>query len=258
MSNKQVEGNVVLVVDDDEINLQVAKMILEKKLPCRVLIADNGHQGLEILRRQYVRVVLLDIMMPDFDGIATLREIRADKNLKNITVMMLTASTDRDNIKNAIALNVKDYIRKPFLPEELIARVKKKLVIKEDGEIEKILIIDEDERNSQALKKILEEHFPHEVVTANTGIKGMEVLRETEISLVIAGTAMRFINGFRILDFMNKDSRLKKIPAILTTQEDSHEIIEKIEMSEANDFITLPFDAEKIVATVSKTLGNSF
>ena len=255
MANKQIEGNVVLVIDDDDINLQVAKMILEKKLPCRVITADNGVQGLEILRRQYVRVVLLDIMMPEMDGIEVLKEIRADNKLKNLPVMMLTASIDKDNIKQAITLNVKDYIRKPFLPAELIARVEKKLVIKANvEEIAKILVIDDDETNLNGLKKILEEHFPHEVLTANSGINGMEVLRNTEVNLVIANTAMRFINGFRILDFMGKDEKLRKIPAILTAPSDNYEILDKIKMSDAANFITTPFDSEKIVSIITETI----
>lgn len=256
MVSRQIEGNVVLVIDDDDINLQVAKMILEKKLPCRVITADNGIQGLEILRRQYVRVVLLDIMMPDMDGIEVLKEIRADNKLKNLPVMMLTASTDRDNIKQAIELNVKDYIRKPFLPAELISRVEKKLVIKKNVEIAKILVIDDDENNLHELKKILEDHFPHEVLTANSGINGMEVLRNTEVNLVIANTVMRFINGFRILDFMHKDSNLKKIPAILTAPEGNDAVIDKIKMSDATNFITTPFDSEKIILTVSEAINS--
>lgn len=256
MVNKRIEGNVVLVIDDDDINLQVAKMILEKKLPCRVITADNGIEGLEILRRQYVRVVLLDIMMPDMDGIEVLKEIRADNKLKNIPVMMLTASTDRDNIKQAIELNVKDYIRKPFLPAELVSRVEKKLVIKKDVEVAKILVIDDDENNLHELKKILEDHFPHEVLTANSGINGMEVLRNTEVNLVIANTAMRFINGFRILDFINKDEKLKKIPAILTAPEENYEVINKIRLSDAKNFITIPFDSEKIVLIVSEAMSS--
>ena len=61
MSN-ELEGNVILVIDDDEINLQMAKMILEKKLPCRVIMCDNGVQGIEIMKRQYIKLVLLDIV----------------------------------------------------------------------------------------------------------------------------------------------------------------------------------------------------
>ena len=117
----------ILVIDDDEMNLQIAKMILEKKLPCEVLCATGGHEGLEILRNRRVNLVLLDILMPEFDGIETLREIRDDKRIKNVSVMMLTASGDVENIQKVGTLGVKDYIKKPFMPADLIKRVEKKL-----------------------------------------------------------------------------------------------------------------------------------
>lgn len=256
MANNQIQGNVVLVIDDDDINLQVAKLILEKKLPCRVITANNGYDGLEILRRQYVRVVLLDIMMPDFDGMEVLKEIRADNKLKNIPVMMLTASVDKENIQQAIKFNVKDYIRKPFLPEELISRVEKKLVIKKDVNVAKILIIDDNENNLKSLRRVLENHFPHEVLTADSGIDGLEILNETEINLVIAGTGMRLINGFRILDFIKKDSKLKKIRMILVANEEDTETLAKIKMTDAEGAITFPFDEEKIISVVTETLKN--
>lgn len=255
MGNTQVEGNVVLVVDDDDINLQVAKMVLEKKLPCRVITVDNGVQGLEILRRQYVRVVLLDIMMPYFDGIETLKEIRADKKLKDIPVMMLTASTEKTNIRQAMELGVKDYIRKPFLPAELIERVGKKLVMKSDSAVSKILIIDDDENNLKSLKKILENHFPHEVLTANSGINGMEVLRSTEVNLVVANTAMRFINGFRILEFMRREEKTKNVPAFLVAPASDLDTLAKIRLSDAKGFLTTPFEDESIVKTLTEVFS---
>lgn len=256
MANNQIQGNVVLVIDDNDINLQVAKLILEKKLPCRVITADNGYDGLEILRRQYVRVVLLDIMMPDFDGIEVLKEIRADNKLKNIPVMMLTASVDKDNIQQAIKFDVKDYIRKPFLPEELISRVEKKLVIKKDSGVSKILIIDDNENNLKELKRILENRFPHEVLTAESGIDGLEILNETEVNLVIASAGLRLITGFRILDFIRREPRFKKVRVILTASGDDAETIAKIEMSDSEGTLTFPFDEEKITSTVTEILRN--
>ena len=56
----------ILVVDDDEMNLQIAKMILERKLACEVICASSGFDGLEILRNERVNLVLLDILMPDW------------------------------------------------------------------------------------------------------------------------------------------------------------------------------------------------
>lgn len=119
--------SVILVIDDDEMNLKIAKVILERKLPCKVICTDNGIVGLDILRRQHVDLVLLDIMMPYFDGFETLEEIRADVIIKDVPVMMLTASGDFENVKQALKLGVKDYIRKPLLPDDLVQRVKNKL-----------------------------------------------------------------------------------------------------------------------------------
>lgn len=254
MVNKQIQGNIVLVIDDDDINLQVAKLILEKKLPCRVITADNGYDGLEILQRQYVRVVLLDIMMPNFDGIEVLKKIRADNKLKNIPVMMLTASVDKENIQQAKKLGVQDYIRKPFLPEELISRVEKKLDLKNNVEVEKILIIDDNENNLNKLKRTLGNHFPHEILTAESGIDGLEILNETEVNLVIANAGMRLITGFRILDFIRRDEKFSKVHVILSANENDAEIIEKIESSESEGIIIFPFDEDEVISDITRIL----
>ena len=105
--------NVILVIDDDKMNLKVAKVILERKLACRVICTDNGIVGLDILRKQHVDLVLLDILMPYFDGLETLEEIRADARF--------------ENVKQALKLGVKDYVMKPLLPDDLVQRVKTKL-----------------------------------------------------------------------------------------------------------------------------------
>ena len=119
--------SVILVIDDDEMNLKVAKVILERKFACRVICTDNGIVGLDILRKQHVDLVLLDILMPYFDGLETLEEIRADAIIKDVPVMMLTASGDFENVKQALKLGVKDYVMKPLLPDDLVQRVKTKL-----------------------------------------------------------------------------------------------------------------------------------
>ena len=250
MSN-ELEGNVILVIDDDEINLQMAKMILEKKLPCRVITCDNGVQGIEILKRQYVRLVLLDIVMPFFDGIQTLEKIREDPKLKNMPVIMLTASADKKHIAKAIQLGIKDYVKKPFMPDELVSRVSKKLGPITTKSKSTLLLIDDDEDNRKRTKTILENNLPHEVITAASGIDGMEILRKQKVNLVVASTEMSFINGFRIVDFMKSDANLKKIPAFLMTSSDDPEILQKIEDSGANGRLKKPIvDAGSIAPLI--------
>jgi DNA-binding response OmpR family regulator len=115
----------VLIIDDDEINRQMAEMILKKNFTYQVLTAESGMSGYELMQHHTVHLVLLDVSMPVWDGIKTLQFIRSNEKLKNTPVIMLTAAADRETVVKASSYGVKDYIRKPFLPEELTSRVAK-------------------------------------------------------------------------------------------------------------------------------------
>ena len=123
MFNHKLFKSVVMVIDDDEINLLLAKTILEKKLRCEVITAESGVKGLEMLRREAVDVLLLDIDMPIMDGFETLRHIREEANLKDLPVIMLTAAADKETVVKVAKQGIEGYIKKPFMPDELIARV---------------------------------------------------------------------------------------------------------------------------------------
>lgn len=216
---------IILVIDDDEMNLQIAKMILERKLPCKVLVADNGVDGIDFLKKQRVNLVLLDVMMPDFDGIETLQEIRGDEQIKNVPVMMLTASGDIETIKKAGLLGVKDYIKKPFLPTNLVERVKKKLA---EVHAEEILLLGDDEKKLQAMQKIIEENFSHETLTATSTSAAEKILHESDINLIIACADMKFVDGFKFLSLIASEEKFNCIPFTITTPEKIAELIEKI------------------------------
>lgn len=115
----------VLIIDDDEINRQMAEMILKKNFEYRILTAESGMRGYELMQNQTVHLVLLDVSMPVWDGLKTLQFIRSNEKLKNTPVIMLTAAADRETVIKASSYGVKDYLRKPFLPDELTARVAK-------------------------------------------------------------------------------------------------------------------------------------
>lgn len=214
----------ILIIDDDEMNLQIARMILERKLDCEVICADSGVDGLEILRKQRINLVLLDVLMPDFDGIETLAEIRADEKISRVPVMMLTASGDFDNVRRAAQLGAKDYIKKPFMPADLIARVKEKL---DESAAKEILIVSDDETELQRMKSLIEENFSHEVLTA-TADAAIKILHSTEPALIIAGANMKFINGFKLLKFLSDDEKFSGVPFAVTTATKLLELVEKI------------------------------
>ena len=110
--------NVLIVDDDKEIVNAIA--IYLKNEGYKIYKAYDGNQAVEKLKEQEIHLIILDIMMPEKDGIETLEEIRKEKT---IPVIMLSAkSEDYDKIEGLNA-GADDYITKPFNPLELIARV---------------------------------------------------------------------------------------------------------------------------------------
>ncbi len=113
----------ILVVDDDSIILQLIKDILEPE-GYTVTLAADGVAGMDLLRETKPDMVLLDIMMPGPDGYQVLESIR---QYSNVPVIMITGKRDEDSLEQAMRLGADDYVRKPFRPSELVARVHAKL-----------------------------------------------------------------------------------------------------------------------------------
>lgn len=113
----------ILVCDDDKEILEAIKIYLENE-GYKVFRASNGVQALEVLEENEIHLVIMDIMMPQMDGLRATMKIREEKN---IPVIMLSAkSEDTDKILG-LNLGADDYVTKPFNPLELIARVKSHL-----------------------------------------------------------------------------------------------------------------------------------
>lgn len=113
----------ILVCDDEKDIVAALRIYLEAE-GYKVFEAANGREALEIFDREEVHLVLLDIMMPDMDGITVMARLR---EFSNVPILMLTAkSEDADKI---LGLNIgaDDYVTKPFHPAELMARVKSQL-----------------------------------------------------------------------------------------------------------------------------------
>lgn len=240
-----MKAKKILVIDDDEMNLQIATMILERKLACKVLTADNGLDGVEILRSQRVNLVLLDVMMPDFNGIETLMEIRNDEKIKDVPVMMLTASGDIEIIQKVGMLGVKDYIKKPFMPADLVSRVEKKLA--EETSSAEVLLIGDDKEPLQKMKTIIEENFNHEAIIATNH---EEISAMNEVSLIISYADMKFADGVKFLSFVASEKKFEHVPFVLTTADKLIELLNALNSLE-ND--TAPKEiTEPVVLTEIK------
>jgi two-component system, OmpR family, alkaline phosphatase synthesis response regulator PhoP len=122
-------SRTVLVVDDERNIAELARMYLRNE-GFEVETAVNGREGLEKARSLHPSLVLLDIMMPEMDGIEVCRILRKETD---IPVIMLTARNDDVDKIVGLELGADDYITKPFNPREMVARVKAVLRRTESG-----------------------------------------------------------------------------------------------------------------------------
>ncbi|MFC5543005.1 response regulator transcription factor [Ureibacillus sp. FSL K6-3587] len=113
----------VLVTDDDQ-DIRDGIEIYLKNEGYNVLKAKDGKEALEILSKNEVHLIILDIMMPNLDGIQATFKIREERN---IPIIMLSAKAEETDKIHGLSIGADDYITKPFHPLELIARVKSQL-----------------------------------------------------------------------------------------------------------------------------------
>ncbi len=116
------QGSKVLIVDDEPQNLQLVGEILRRAaLP--FIFAINGEEALEVAQEQQPALILLDVMMPGTSGLDVCKELKANPQTEHIPVIFLTAASDVSDIISGFAAGGIDYIKKPFIREELLSRV---------------------------------------------------------------------------------------------------------------------------------------
>jgi CheY-like chemotaxis protein len=117
----------ILLVEDDEVDIMnVQRAFKKNNITNPLFIARNGLEGLDMLRNQIVpmpQIIILDINMPQMNGIEFLQELRKDEALKHLSVFVMTTSNEDSDKLNAYNLNVAGYILKPLSFEKFISSV---------------------------------------------------------------------------------------------------------------------------------------
>ncbi len=121
---------LVLVVDDQVSNIQTVGTLLSRS-GFDVMPATSGAQALERASLRTPDLILLDVLMPSMDGFAVLAQLRARPALRAVPVIFLTAANERELLVRAFGAGAVDYVTKPFVAEELLARVRTHVELKQ-------------------------------------------------------------------------------------------------------------------------------
>ncbi len=152
MNTNPLKDKLILVVDDEPRIVRLVRMNLEAE-GARVIEAHTGWEALTQVRERLPNAIILDVMMPELDGLETLKLIR---DISETPILMLTVRADEEERVRGLELGADDYLGKPFSPRELVSRLK--AVLRRSERVasqESVITIDEalsiDLRNFQAI-----------------------------------------------------------------------------------------------------------
>jgi adenylate cyclase len=151
----------ILVVDDDALNRKLLVRLLEQE-GHSARTAANGREALERMRDEAADLVLLDVVMPELDGIAVLDRLKSDPAHQHVPVIMISALDELDSVVRCIETGAEDYLPKPFDPVLLRARINAGLAKKRLHELER-------ERVRDVFSRFLPEHVVDDVLARTDG-----------------------------------------------------------------------------------------
>ena len=117
-------AHTVLVVDDDPLTQRVLQHYLERA-GFRMLSANNGREAIKLARRELPQLILLDVMMPDMDGWAVLKQIQSTEATKAIPVIMLSGNADLMAKEESVRSGATQLLVKPISPDQLLAVIRR-------------------------------------------------------------------------------------------------------------------------------------
>lgn len=205
-------ASIVLVIDDDPAVRELVTRTLIKE-GYAVQSAGSGDEGLALARSIRPSVIILDVMMPQKDGWAVLREIKDDPQLQSIPVIMQTII---DNRNLGFAIGAQDYLIKPVSPEVLISSLHRVTAILRG---KSVLVIDDDQDQRDMLKRVLEKE-EWKVRLAKDGSAGLAQLRLSVPDIIILDLMMPTMDGFEFLQHVKEDERWSTIPVLILTAMD--------------------------------------
>ncbi len=199
----------VLVIDDEAAVRDLMHRFLTKE-GFRVATASGGEEGLRWARELRPDAITLDVMMPGMDGWAVLSALKADPDVADIPVIMLTIVDDKNL---GYALGASDYLTKPIERERLVT------VLKKYRRDLPVLVIDDDATLRQLLRRLLEPEG-YTVVEAENGRMALERLRDVSPSVVLLDLMMPEMDGFEFVAEFRRRQAWRAIPIVVVTARD--------------------------------------
>lgn len=254
----------LLLVDDEEEFLTSSSQALSRR-GFEVDIAPNGVTALDMVENNQYDAIVLDVKMPDINGIEVYNQIR--KISPDLPVMLLTGHGSIDDAFQTSKDGIADYLTKPIDIDKLADYIHQvvenaKNQLKQDSraanstgfeEVIRVLLIDDEIEFLDSMKKVFQRRHL-EVVTAESGGEALELLKENLVDVAVVDVKMPGMDGLEVLRRIKKD--FPSVEVILLSGHPSIEAaIEGIKLG-ANEYIKKPPEVDELMAVIRKLYQN--
>ncbi len=274
---KQSYRPKILIVDDQPINLRLMESIIPTE-SYELIRAHNGIQALEKASDFVPDLILLDIMMPDIDGLEVTKRLKKDHRLKATPIILVTSLDGAENKIKGLNAGAEEFLHKPVRPVELLARINSMLklkqyrdqlairdlseqsfiVINEDGitrkeatpHCAKVLIIEDNLIDVRIIQQTLLD-LKLTIDHVSTGKEAWSRLQSKSYDLICLDILLPDLNGFDVCQRLKQQENTKDIPIIvITCLNDLESKLRAIELG-SDDFLIKPIIGQELTARVN-------
>ena len=271
----------VLVVDDIPANVR----LLESKLQAEYLdvrTAANGREALDVLARERIDLVLLDVMMPDMTGFEVCAALKSNARTAHVPVIIVTSLDQIEDRVKGLESGADDFLTKPVGDVALVARVKSLLRLKMvTDELElratamqsvglnaavtidsnaavagRVLVVDDRENSTVRIRNALQR--PFEVVITGAPVEAMTLAENREFDLIMISLTLKAGDGLRLCTQIKTIDRLRQTPVLLITDANETPMVVRALDLGVNDYIIRPIDQNELRARVRTQLRRKF
>ncbi|AIF81088.1 response regulator receiver modulated diguanylate cyclase [endosymbiont of Acanthamoeba sp. UWC8] len=266
----------ILVVDDIVFNVKLLETKLKQEY-YEVFVANNGVEAVKKAKELNPDIILMDVMMPEMDGIEATKIIKNDPNTMHIPIIIVTALNAQEDKVNGLSAGADDFLTKPINDHALITRIKsllrlkfmmdelrarhvtsnqlgvgEEIIIDESNKIEgaKVILVDDDVAQAKKIKeKLNSAGISVDIVTEEQ--ETLSLAEKNNYGLFIISTQLIDSDGLRLCSHIKNHDKLRGIPILIIVEEADEKTLTKgLEMG-VNDYLLYPVESNELLARTS-------
>ncbi len=206
------DGKRSLLLIEDDHTFSAILRDLAREMGFRALVAGTAHDALELAKQHMPNAIVLDIGLPDQSGLSVLDRLKADVRTRHIPIHIVSAD---DYAETALSLGAVGYMMKPVQREQLVA-VLQKLEAKLTQGVRRVLIVEDNEVQREAVAKLLTSHDV-ETVSAGTAAECLSLLKQQTFDCMVLDLTLPDASGYSLLETISSDDSHSFPPVIIYT-----------------------------------------